>query len=40
MEKGGRGKKRLARPGSASSWVSAHYQIGIRKTLFFFQIFL
>jgi hypothetical protein len=29
MEKG-RGKERLARAGSASSWVAAHYQIGIR----------
>jgi hypothetical protein len=32
------GKKRLVRPGSASSWVSAHYQIGIRNS--FFQIIL
>jgi hypothetical protein len=39
MEKG-RGKERLAGPSSASSWVSVHYQIGIRKNPFLFQIFL
>jgi hypothetical protein len=34
-----RGKERPVGPGSASSWVSAHYQIGIRKILFFFKSF-
>jgi hypothetical protein len=38
MEKG-RGKERLAGPSSAFSWVSAHYQIGIRKIIFFFKSF-
>jgi hypothetical protein len=37
--KKGRGKEQLAGPGKASSWVSAHYQIGIRKILFFFKSF-
>jgi hypothetical protein len=35
-----REKKRLAGSDSVSSWVSAHYQIGIRKILFFFKFFL
>jgi hypothetical protein len=35
----GRGKEWLAGPGSPSSWVSAHYQIGTRKILFFFKPF-
>jgi hypothetical protein len=38
MEKG-REKKRLAGLDSVSSWVSARYQIGIRKILFFFKYF-
>jgi hypothetical protein len=38
MEKG-REKERPARPGSAYNWVSAHYQIGIRKILLFFKSF-
>jgi hypothetical protein len=33
------GKERLAGPGSTSSWVSAHYQIGIRKIIFIFKSF-
>jgi hypothetical protein len=39
IEKKGRGKKRLAGPDSVSSWVSARYQIGTRKILFFFKYF-
>jgi hypothetical protein len=34
MEKGGREKERLARPGSASSLVSAHCHIGIGNSFF------
>jgi hypothetical protein len=37
--KRGRKKKRLARLDSVSSWVSARYQIGIRKISFFFKSF-
>jgi hypothetical protein len=37
--KRGRGKKSLAEPNSVSSWVSARYQIGTRKILFFFKSF-
>jgi hypothetical protein len=35
----GKGKAGRAGPGSASSWVLAHYQIGIRKNIFFFKSF-
>jgi hypothetical protein len=36
---GKRGEERLAGPDSVSSWISAHYQIGIRKILFFIKSF-
>jgi hypothetical protein len=39
MEKGGGEKEWLAGPGSASSSVSAHCRIGVRKSFFFFQSF-
>jgi hypothetical protein len=34
-QRNGREKEKLVRPGSASSWVSAHCQIGIRKSFSF-----
>jgi hypothetical protein len=34
------GKKRLAGPGSASSWVSAHCLIGIRNSFSFSNLFI
>jgi hypothetical protein len=35
----GSGKEGLAGPGSATSRVSAHYRIGVRKAFFFFKSF-
>jgi hypothetical protein len=36
----GREKERLAGPGSASSWVSTHCQIGIRNSFSFLNLFI
>jgi hypothetical protein len=36
----GREKERLAGPGSTSSWVSAHCQIGIRNSFSFSNLFI